>query len=119
MSLGYNGGLGGGGETGPLLGQALAPPLPLLLQPGGQQLLVLGGVGLGLGDPLLLVGDPRALPLQRQGRHQPLDLGGLAALLACQPTKLVRFTAQAGHRSSQIIGPDRGPLNSTRRSVDD
>jgi len=48
----------------------------------GPYLLVVGGLGLGLDDALLLLGGARALALQGEGGDQALDLGGLAALLA-------------------------------------
>lgn len=80
----------GDGELGPPLGEAFAAALALFLEAGGEELLVLGGLRLGLGDPFLLVRDTSPLPLQRQRRHQPLDLRRLATLLPCRLAKTPR-----------------------------
>mmetsp|Transcript_37677 Transcript_37677/g.83909 ORF Transcript_37677/g.83909 Transcript_37677/m.83909 type:complete len:280 (+) Transcript_37677:192-1031(+) len=76
--LGGNGGL----TQSALLGQGLGPALALLLEPLHQQLVVLSSLGLGLLQTALLQGASPALALQCQRSHQPLDLGGLAVLLA-------------------------------------
>lgn len=73
--------LGSGRKLGPPLGHALAPSVPLLLEPLCKQLLVLCSLRLLLGDPLFLVSNSSTLPLECHGSHQTLDLRSLARLL--------------------------------------
>merc|ERR1712078_677505 len=78
--VGLASGLGARAQR-PLLGQGLGAALAGLLQTQLQELVVLGGLSLGLGDLGSLERPNVTLPLDSLRGDQALDLGGAAALL--------------------------------------
>lgn len=66
----------------PPLGNGTPPGLLLLSEPLGHQLLVLGGLLLGVLDTSKLLGLALPLALEHEGGDKALDLGGLPDLLA-------------------------------------